>query len=44
MSLDVCQYMCLDEADRMVDLGFEENIREVLSYFKGDISLDSVPG
>eukprot|EP00210_Caulerpa_lentillifera_P008489 g8098.t1 len=35
MNLDICQYLCLDEADRMVDLGFEEDIREVLSYFKG---------
>lgn len=34
MNLDICQYLCLDEADRMVDLGFEEDIREVLSYFK----------
>jgi len=28
MSLDVCKYLCLDEADRMVDMGFEEDIRE----------------
>jgi ATP-dependent RNA helicase DDX41 len=35
MTLDVCKYLCFDEADRMVDLGFEEDIREVLSYFKG---------
>jgi ATP-dependent RNA helicase DDX41 len=34
MTLDVCKYLCLDEADRMVDMGFEEDIREVLSYFK----------
>lgn len=34
MNLDVCKYLCLDEADRMVDMGFEEDIREVLSYFK----------
>ncbi|EEF50743.1 dead box ATP-dependent RNA helicase, putative [Ricinus communis] len=27
-------YLTLDEADRLVDLGFEEDIREVLSYFK----------
>ncbi len=30
-----CRYMCLDEADRMVDLGFEEDIREIMSFFKG---------
>lgn len=35
MTLDICRYMCLDEADRMVDMGFEEDIREVLSFFKG---------
>ena len=29
MNFDVCRYLCLDEADRMVDLGFEEDIREV---------------
>lgn len=35
MTLDVCRYLCLDEADRMVDLGFEEDIREILSFFRG---------
>lgn len=35
LNLDICRYLCLDEADRMVDLGFEEDIREVLSFFKG---------
>jgi ATP-dependent RNA helicase DDX41 len=35
LNLDICRYMCLDEADRMVDMGFEEEIREVMSYFKG---------
>lgn len=34
MSLDHCRYMCLDEADRMVDMGFEEDIRDVLGAFK----------
>ncbi|KAK3234719.1 DEAD-box ATP-dependent RNA helicase 35 [Cymbomonas tetramitiformis] len=34
MNLDLCGYLCLDEADRMVDLGFEEDIREVFGYFK----------
>ncbi|XP_048226453.1 DEAD-box ATP-dependent RNA helicase 35-like [Ricinus communis] len=34
MNLDNCRYLTLDEADRLVDLGFEEDIREVLSYFK----------
>jgi len=26
--------LCLDEADRMVDMGFEEDIRFILSFFK----------
>ncbi len=29
MNLDICRYLCLDEADRMVDMGFEEEMREV---------------
>lgn len=35
INLDICRYFCLDEADRLVDLGFEEEIREILSFFKG---------
>lgn len=35
MNLDICRYICLDEADRMVDLGFEEDIREIMSFFRG---------
>mmetsp|Transcript_64458 Transcript_64458/g.119917 ORF Transcript_64458/g.119917 Transcript_64458/m.119917 type:complete len:608 (-) Transcript_64458:116-1939(-) len=30
-----CQYLALDEADRMVDLGFEEEIRNTLDHFRG---------
>ena len=33
INLDICRYFCLDEADRMVDLGFEDDIRDILSYF-----------
>ena len=29
LSLGLCRYLCLDEADRMVDMGFEDDIREV---------------
>ncbi|CAF3634332.1 unnamed protein product [Rotaria sp. Silwood1] len=32
--LDVCRYLCLDEADRMIDLGFEEDVRNIISHFK----------
>lgn len=35
MNLDLCRFLTLDEADRMVDLGFEDDIREIYSYFKG---------
>eukprot|EP00878_Enallax_costatus_P001578 GHUV01001729.1.p1 GENE.GHUV01001729.1~~GHUV01001729.1.p1 ORF type:complete len:664 (+),score=253.11 GHUV01001729.1:309-2300(+) len=34
MNLDICRYLALDEADRMVDLGFEDEMRDILSYFK----------
>ncbi|KAI9183642.1 DEAD-box ATP-dependent RNA helicase 35 [Blastocladiella emersonii ATCC 22665] len=30
-----CKYLCFDEADRMIDMGFEEDVRHVMSYFKG---------
>jgi ATP-dependent RNA helicase DDX41 len=35
MTLDICRFFGLDEADRMVDLGFEDDLREVMSFFKG---------
>lgn len=31
-----CRYMVLDEADRMLDLGFEKAIREIFSYTPKD--------
>ncbi|KAK1862584.1 hypothetical protein I4F81_005152 [Pyropia yezoensis] len=31
--LDACKVVCLDEADRLIDLGFEEDIRAVFDYF-----------
>lgn len=34
VTLDVCRLLALDEADRMIDLGFEEDVRTVFSYFK----------
>lgn len=30
--LSHCQYLALDEADRMIDLGFEDDIRELFDY------------
>jgi len=35
INFDICRYFCLDEADRMIDLGFEEDMRTIFSYFKG---------
>merc|ERR1712139_59078 len=34
-TLTQCKYLCMDEADRMVDLGFEEEIRNTLDHFRG---------
>ena len=33
LDLSLCRYLVLDEADRMVDLRFEEDIRTIFSYF-----------
>lgn len=30
----MCRLLVMDEADRMVDVGFEEDMRTVFSYFK----------
>mmetsp|Transcript_81340 Transcript_81340/g.143531 ORF Transcript_81340/g.143531 Transcript_81340/m.143531 type:complete len:630 (+) Transcript_81340:77-1966(+) len=35
MSLAQCQFLALDEADRMIDLGFEEEIRNTLDHYRG---------
>ena len=35
VNLNVCRYLCMDEADRMIDMGFEEDIRTIFSYFNG---------
>jgi ATP-dependent RNA helicase DDX41 len=29
-----CKYFCMDEADRMIDLGFEDDVRNIMSFFK----------
>lgn len=34
VNLEVCRYLCFDEADRMIDMGFEEDVRNIISYFK----------
>jgi ATP-dependent RNA helicase DDX41 len=34
LNLNLCRYICLDEADRMMDYGFDEDIQNIFSYFK----------
>ena len=34
INFQVCRYLVLDEADRMVDMGFEDDVRQIFSYFK----------
>ncbi|KAF8522148.1 DEAD-domain-containing protein [Hysterangium stoloniferum] len=31
--LSSCKYLCMDEADRMIDLGFEDDVRNIMSFF-----------
>ncbi len=33
-TFDNCKYLCMDEADRMIDLGFEDDVRNIMSFFK----------
>ena len=34
VNLNVCRYLCFDEADRMIDMGFEDEVRNIISYFR----------
>lgn len=34
LNFDCCKFFCMDEADRMVDLGFEDDVRNIMSFFK----------
>ena len=33
ISLMFCKYLCMDEADRLIDMGFEEDIRVIMDHF-----------
>ncbi|KAI9590809.1 P-loop containing nucleoside triphosphate hydrolase protein [Syncephalis fuscata] len=33
INFEICRYLCMDEADRMVDMGFEEDVRNIMSFF-----------
>jgi ATP-dependent RNA helicase DDX41 len=39
INFDSCKFFCMDEADRMVDLGFEDDVRNIMSYFKVNVVL-----
>eukprot|EP00667_Euglena_gracilis_P007414 EG_transcript_7490 len=34
INLDNCKYLVLDEADRLVDMGFEDEVRQIFDFFK----------
>ena len=34
MTLSQCRYFCMDEADRLIDLGFEDDMRNIMDHFK----------
>ncbi|KAK6010356.1 DEAD/DEAH box helicase, partial [Ostertagia ostertagi] len=33
-NLEVCRYLVLDEADRMLDMGFEDELKSIFAFFK----------
>lgn len=35
MNLRLCKYICLDEGDRMLDLGFDEEVATTFNHFSG---------
>lgn len=35
INLDLCRYFTLDEGDRLLDSGFDEEIKNIFSFFKG---------
>lgn len=34
LNLDICKYMVLDEGDRMLDMGFDEEVHSIINHFK----------
>ncbi|CAB3410760.1 unnamed protein product [Caenorhabditis bovis] len=34
LNLEVCRYLVLDEADRMLDMGFEDEIKNIFYFFR----------
>jgi ATP-dependent RNA helicase DDX41 len=33
MNLHICRFICLDEADRMLDMGFDEEVGDIMNFF-----------
>jgi hypothetical protein len=42
INLDICKYLTLDEADRLLDLGFEDHIRDGFDHFRGQTQTGAV--
>lgn len=34
INMNLCRYLCLDEADRMLDFGFDEEVHNIINHFK----------
>jgi len=34
INLDLCRYLALDEGDRLLDMGFDEDVHGIVSFFK----------
>lgn len=34
LNMDICKYFCLDEGDRMLDLGFDEEVHNIINKFR----------
>lgn len=34
LNMDICKYLVLDEGDRMLDLGFDEEVHNIINKFK----------
>ena len=34
MNFDICRFICLDEADRLMELGFDEEVGEIFNFFR----------
>ena len=39
LDVSMCRFLVLDEADRLLDMGFDEEIRRVMEHFKVKINI-----